>query len=56
VTIYALPRFVLPPADGVGFRLRGVERAAVPKAAVDEDGESACAENEIGLHAEFFQL
>ena len=30
-------------------RLRDAERAAVPKAAVDEDGEATGAENEVGL-------
>ncbi len=28
------------PEGGVGFGRRGVERVAVPKAAVDEDGEA----------------
>jgi hypothetical protein len=40
VTIYALPRFVFAPEGGVGFGRRGVEWAAVPEAAVDEDGEA----------------
>ncbi len=31
---------LLPPEGGVGFRRRGVERAAVPAAAIDEDGEA----------------
>lgn len=35
---------LLPPKGGVGFGLRAVERAAVPEAAVDEDGELEAAE------------
>ncbi|MEN9638046.1 MAG: hypothetical protein RL077_6450 [Verrucomicrobiota bacterium] len=34
------------PEGGVGFRRRGVERVAVPKAAVDEDGEAVHGENQ----------
>ena len=56
MTIYALPRFVLPPADGVGFRLRGVEWAAVPAAAVDEDGQALRSENEVRVHLEGLHL
>lgn len=41
---------------GVGFRLSGVERAAGPKAAVDEHAEAVPAENEVGLCAKFLQL
>jgi putative restriction endonuclease len=40
------------PEDGVGFGLRGVERATVPKAAVNEDGEFAHGENEVGFAEE----
>jgi len=49
VTISALPRYVLPPEGGVGFGLSGVERTTVPETAVDEEGEFARAENEVGL-------
>ena len=43
------------PEGGVGFRLRGVERATVPETAVDENGEAVRAENEVRFHAEFLQ-
>jgi len=56
VTIYALPRFVLSPKGRVGLGLGGVERAAVPEAAVDENGEFARTEDEVGFYAEFLQL
>ena len=41
---------------GVGLRFGGVERAAVPAAAVDEAGEAVRTENEIGFHAKRLQL
>ena len=44
VTIYALPRSVFAPKGGVAFRLRGVDGAAAPKAAIDEHGEVVGAE------------
>lgn len=47
---------LLPPEGGIGFRRRGVDRAAVPKAAVDEDGEAVRPENKVGFHAEGLQL
>ena len=39
---------ILSPEGGVGLGLGGVERAAVPEAPVDEDGEFARAEDEVG--------
>ena len=47
---------LFPPEGGVGLGRGGVERAAVPEAAVDEDGEPARAEDEVGSDAEFLQL
>ena len=43
------------PEGGVGFGRRGVERAAGPETAVDEDGEAVRAEDEVGFHAEGLQ-
>ena len=45
---------LLLPEGGVRFRRRGVERAAVPEAAVDEDGEAVSPEDKVGFHAEAF--
>ena len=45
---------LLSPEGGVGFGLGGVERAALPETAVDEDGEFARAEDEVGSDAEGF--
>ena len=45
---------LVAPEGRVGLGPGGVERAAVPETAVDEDGESACAEDEVGFYAEFF--
>jgi hypothetical protein len=42
------------PEGGMGLGPGGVEPAIVPEAAVDEDGESACAENEGCLYAKDF--
>ena len=44
------------PELGILLGRRGVEGAAVPEAAVDEDGEAVRAENEVGFHAEGLQL
>ncbi len=44
------------PEGGVGFGRRGVERAAVSEAAVDEDGKFVWAEDEVGFCAEGLQL
>ena len=43
------------PEGGVGFRRRGVERAAGSEAAVDENGEPVRAEDEVRFHAEGLQ-
>lgn len=40
------------PEFRVLFGLGGVERAAVPEAAVDEDGDAELGENEVGADAE----
>ena len=45
---------LVAPEGRVGLGPGGVERAAVPETAVDEDGESACAEDEVGFYAEGF--
>ena len=47
---------LLPPEGGVRLRRRGVQRAAVPEATVDEDGEAVCPEDKVGFHAEGLQL
>ena len=47
---------LISPEGGVGLGPGGVERAAVPEAAVDENGEPARAEDEVGFYAEFLQL
>ena len=43
---------LFPPEGGVGFGLSRVERTTVPETAVDEDGEFAGGENEVGLAEE----
>ena len=43
------------PELGILLGLGGVERAAVPEAAVDEDGEAVGPEDEVGFHAEGLQ-
>ena len=45
---------LLAPKSGVLLGLRGMERAAMPEAAVDEDGEAVRAEDEVGHPAEGF--
>ena len=40
----------LSPEGGVGLGPGGMERAAVPEAAVDENGEPACAKDEVGFY------
>ena len=56
VSLGAVGGDLFPPEGGVGFRLRGVERAAVPEADVDENGEAVRPENKVGFHAERLQL
>lgn len=45
-------RDLFAPESGVLPALGGVERAAVPETAVDEDGEAEFGENEIGFAGE----